>query len=106
MEKEQEFTCLFEELYFGTEKDIKDLNAPLIKRSVQRKLYSAWDDAEKKKLDAEAKILELRKDFKNYNINSILEQVHVMDKCNELQFEIEEEYEELFSEGMEVIDLD
>lgn len=89
---------LFEKLYEAGEATLKAMEKPFVEKKIRRKLEAARDDAEAKKIEAEGKLLSLRKDFSNYDINKILEQKALITKCTELMVQVSGEHMELFGE--------
>jgi len=90
----------FDEMYGATKDDKKIARKPLVMNAIKRNLASAYDDAERQKIEAEADIHSAREDFKNYDINTVLDGKRVVTRCGELQVAIAEEYSDLFGEDM------
>ncbi len=91
---------LFASLYNATEETVKSLKQPLVEKKIKRKLQSAFDDAEDKKITAQERLESARKEFENYDINEILRQKEVVSVCEKLQTGIKAEYAEYFGEDM------
>ncbi|MBU1101127.1 MAG: hypothetical protein KKA84_12060 [Bacteroidetes bacterium] len=91
---------IFETIYNATDELRKSMKAPLVKNKLKRRLESAWDDAENKKIDATAKIQDIREDLSNYDINKILDNKDTVVRLGELQVGIAAEFLELFGETM------
>jgi len=91
---------LFDKLYAASKDIIDAAKKPLIKGSIKRKLASAYDDASGKINEAELKMQANRVSFDKYDVNLILEQQAVIDKCKELQNRIKGEYQTLFAKEM------
>ena len=87
---------LFDVLYDKTEESVKKLKKPLVKRQIKRRFSASYDDAENKKVDAEAKLQDLRSEFKYFDINKVLEQKQIIEENTDLQRLISSEYKELF----------
>ena len=91
---------LFASLYNATEETVKALKQPLVEKKIKRKLQSAFDDAEDKKITAQERLEKARKQFEDYDINEILKQKEVVSVCEKLQDGIRNEYSEYFGEEM------
>ena len=91
---------LFDRLYDETDKALQVLKKPLIKKQMKRKLATAFDSAENKIIDAETALQDLRGDFKNYDVNKVLEQNQIIDANKELQKTIAEEYLKMFGKAL------
>ena len=91
---------LFEKLYSATDDLIKKMQKPLVERKLKRKMESAWDDAENRKIQAEERINKARKNFENFDVNEILEQKKLFKQCKDLQIEIEVEFKDYFGEKL------
>lgn len=90
----------FDEMYDATKDEKKASRKPLVMNAIKRNLASAYDDAERQKLEADTQIHEAREDFKNYDVNRVLDGKRIAKKCSELQDGIKEEYSALFGEPM------
>lgn len=91
---------IFDKLYDATDKALKKMSKPLVKKKIKRMIESAWDDAEGRKLTAEENLTNGRKDFDTYDINEVLKAKLGIKKCNEVQKELRKEFLELFDEEM------
>lgn len=93
-------TTLFDKLYEASDKAIKKMQKPLVKKKIKRAMESAWDDAEDRKIKAEESLVKNRKNFDNFDVNEILKAKRELTKCNEAQVELKKEYLEMFDEEM------
>jgi uncharacterized protein YbcC (UPF0753/DUF2309 family) len=93
---------LFDSFYMASKELIQQLQKPLVRNKIKRKLQTAFDDAESKINEALIKLNKSREDFENYNINTILEQKAIITQCKSLQEQIKQEYQELFAKEMNV----
>lgn len=89
---------IFEQLYSATEETLKKLQRPLVERKLKRKMQSALDDAEGRKIQAEERLTKARKEFDNYDINDVLRAKKEIKQCEDLVKEIKLEYREYFGE--------
>lgn len=95
-----ESKCFFDE-FFGAAKEVLEAaKKPQIKKGMQRKLQSAYDDAENKKIDEENKIEQERLKFKDYDINVVVQSQRTVEMLNLMQEKIKKEYLFLFGEEM------
>ena len=74
----------------------------LLQRKLQRKFASAYDSAENIIFEAEQAIDNARKDFGNFNVNTILEKKRALVKAKELQGQLKDEYKDYFGVDMKV----
>jgi len=93
-------TGLFDKLYEASDKAIKKMQKPLVKKKIKRAIESAWDDAEDRKLKAEETLTNTRKSFDNFDVNEILKAKKEIIKCDEAQKELRKEFREMFDEEM------
>ncbi len=93
-------TALFDKLYDATDKALKKMKKPLVRKKIKRALESAYDDAEGRKITAEESLVNGRKDFENYDVNEILRAKVEIKKTGEAQVALKKEYLELFDEEM------
>jgi hypothetical protein len=91
---------LFEKLYAASKMVLDEVNKPIIRNKIKRKLHSAYDDADGKIGQAKMTIQKTREDFEKYDINSVLEQQAIIRKAQDLQADIKAEYLELFGKTM------
>jgi hypothetical protein len=98
-------TGLFDKLYAASKETLDELKKPQIKKSLQRKLCSAFDDAENKIIDADKALEAARGDFQNYDINRVIEQQFLVEKLRRQQTIIKAEYKVLFDVEMKTLDV-
>lgn len=100
-------TGLFDVVMDSDENAVKAEQKVLTKSKLQRKLYSAYDDASGKRLEAVEQLSNMRKSnkFANYDINSILAQKKIISGVDEIQKAIKAEYQELFGVEMTPVDV-
>ena len=91
---------LFDKIYGMTDEAMEIAMKPIVRTQMKGKLTSANNDATGKRIKAEASLEELRRDCKNYDINTILEQKQIISECTRLQEQIATEYKELFGKNM------
>lgn len=91
---------LFDVIYGMTDEAMEIAMKPIVRTQMKGKLTSANNDATSTRITAEAKLEELRRDCKNYDINTILEQKQIITTCKDLQKQIATEYKELFGKNM------
>ncbi len=91
---------LFDKLYEASDEAIKKMKKPLVKKKIKRIIESAWDDAEGRKIRAEERLADNRKDFEKFDINEILKSKQEIKKCSEVQVQIKLEYKDLFGNEM------
>lgn len=92
--------CFFDD-FFGAAKEVLEAaKKPQIKKGMQRKLQSAYDDAENKKIDEESKIEQERLRFKDYDVMVVLQSQRMIELLNLMQEKIRKEYLFLFGEEM------
>jgi len=91
---------LFEKLYGATTEAIKLLRKPLVKKALKRKLRASLDDASCKVIDATTKIEAERAKFDGMDVNLIVEQRLIIDRCEKVKEMIKAEYKELFAEDL------
>jgi hypothetical protein len=91
---------LFEKLYGATTEAIKSLRKPLVKKALKRKLRAALDDASSKVIDATTKIDAERAIFDAMNVNVVVEQRLIIERCDKVKEMVKAEYKELFGEDM------
>lgn len=90
----------FDEMYDATKDDKKAARKPLVMNAMKRNLASAYDDAERQKLEAMNMIHDARENYKDYDVNEVLEGKRILNRCSELQEGIKEEYSDLFGDEM------
>lgn len=93
-------TGLFDILYNQTDADLKESKQPLVKRGLQRKLASAKDSAEMKKLRAEQDLAATRANIDHYDINSVLSAKQDIKNADRTIAGINAEYLEMFGENL------
>ena len=93
-------TTLFDKLYEASDKAIKKMQKPLVRKKIKRAMESAWDDAEDRKIKAEESLANNRKNFDTFDVNEILKAKKELTKCDEAQTELKKEYREMFDEEM------
>jgi len=93
---------LFDSLYEASDAIKKKFKKPIIARTTKRKLASAYDSAEGIKLAAEKKIVDIRQDLENYDVNALLKAKKEVAETQTLQAMIKQEYLELFGKEMVV----
>lgn len=100
-------TGLFDAVMDADENAVKAEQKVLTKSKLQRKLYSAYDSASEKKIEATEQLTNMRKSnkFANYDINAVLSQKKIIDGVEEIQKAIKAEYLELFGVAMTPVDV-
>jgi hypothetical protein len=73
---------------------------PRLKRNIQRKLSSAFDDAEVKVQELEASLDATRRLFKSYDVNEVLRQTKEVAALKVVMSNIQKEYEFMFGEKL------
>ena len=68
----------------------------LVKKSITRQLQTAWDSAEALKDDIEAKLYDIRLSIVEYDVNEVLKLHAERRRANEVQEDVEFEYQFLF----------
>jgi hypothetical protein len=91
---------LFEKLYGATTEAVKALRKPLVRKALKRKLRTALDDASSKVIDATTKIDAERSKFDGMDVNLIVEQRLIIDRCEKVKEMVKAEYKELFAEDL------
>lgn len=91
---------LFDRIYDITDETMKLAMKPIVRTQMKGRLTSAHNDATSKRITAEAKLEELRRDCKNYDVNCILEQKQIIDESDTLCDMIAAEYAELFGKSI------
>ncbi|HNW32695.1 MAG TPA: hypothetical protein PKL44_00390 [Candidatus Dojkabacteria bacterium] len=92
--------CFFDK-FFGAAKEVLEAaKKPQIRKAIQRKMSAAYDDAENKKIDQEAIIEKERLNFKDYNVNNVIEAQRMIERLTEMQAKIKKEYVFMFGEEM------
>jgi hypothetical protein len=92
--------CFFDDFFGAAKQVLEAAKKPQIKKGMQRKLQSAYDDAENKKIDEESKIEQERLKFKEYDVMVVLQSQRTIEMLNLMQEKIRKEYLFLFGEEM------
>jgi flagellar motility protein MotE (MotC chaperone) len=95
---------IFNQWYAATEAVKNAAKKPMIRGAVSRKLYSAFDDAASKIIDAQEKLTNLRLEgnFSKYEVNARLDARGAIEDLKKLQDHIKAEYKDLFGKEMKV----
>jgi hypothetical protein len=91
-----EKTGYFAKNFSQTKEEAKISKQPLIEKKLKRNFEAAFDSAQSQKIDAQAKIEDLRANIDNFNIQSIIDQVEVVDAADRTMALIKLEYAAAF----------
>lgn len=100
-------TGLFDAVMDADENAVKAEQKVLTKSKLQRKLYSAYDSASEKKIEAIEQLNNMRKSnkFANYDINAVIAQKQIISSVEDIQDAIKAEYLELFGVAMTPVEV-
>jgi len=88
---------MFAKNFNATDAERKEQEKSFLEREIKRKFGSAWDDSERKKIEAEKRLMSLQADnFQRYDINSVLEARQEIAIIEEVQDLLKEEFKAMF----------